>query len=160
MWRFCDITGRNRPVLSLHHSCRCPAKNAAFDTTYQYHLRVFMTTAYRQPTERGVHCLRPRFMPSRFAAVVGGPNPFRWPSWPGVARVSILVYACHRENSINSFRTAAASKSESARGSARNRPRALSQTGISKRHDQVTCRKARERSRVVVEPGAVVIATR
>ena len=19
MWRFCDITGRNRPVLSLHH---------------------------------------------------------------------------------------------------------------------------------------------
>ena len=20
MWRFCDITGRNRPVLSLHHT--------------------------------------------------------------------------------------------------------------------------------------------
>ena len=39
-------------------------------------------------------------------------------------------------------------------------PRALSQTGISTRHDQVACRKARERSRVVVEPGAVVIATR
>jgi hypothetical protein len=32
MWRFCDITGRNRPVLSLHHnttksnhSCGCVA---------------------------------------------------------------------------------------------------------------------------------------
>ena len=44
--------------------------------------------------------------------------------------------------------------------SARNQPRALSLTGKSKRHDQVACRKARERSRVVVEPGAVVIATR
>ena len=120
------------------------AKKTASDTTYQYHLRVFMTTAYRQPTERGVHCLRPRFMPSRFAAVVGGPSLFRWPSWPGVARLSIIVHACHRENLINSFRTAAASKSESARGSARNRPRALSQTGISKRHHQVACRKARE----------------
>ena len=44
--------------------------------------------------------------------------------------------------------------------SARNQPHALSLTGKSKRHDQVACRKARERSRVVVEPGAVVIATR
>jgi hypothetical protein len=87
--------------------------------------------------------------PNRFAAVVAGPNLFRWMSRPDVGRVSIgpiRWFGCTRVpgNFTNFAR------------SARNRPRALSQTGIPTRHDQVACRKARERSRVVVQPGAVM----
>ena len=157
---------RNSDRLSwVNHRERLPALSSQ-KRCFRYHIPIpragFMTTAYRQPTELGVHCLWSRFMPNRFAAfvansismaVLAGRRPSSYWANP-------LVHAPHRENSNNSFRTATASKSESARGSARNRPRAHSQTGISTGHDQVACRKAREQSRVVIEPGAVVIATR
>ena len=108
---------------------------------FRYHIRIPCAGFYDNgvPATNGTR-------PNRFAAVIAGPNIFRRMSRPDVGRVwigPIRLFRCTRVpgNFTNFAR------------SARNRPRALSQTGIPTRHDQLACRKARERSRVVVEPG-------
>ena len=111
---------------------------------YEYHVRYFKSKPRR--TSPGQICFggfRDRRLPGfRLGHTAVRPHAFQWGS------LNIFL-----------FRTATVYKSGIHKQRA-NRPRALSQTGNSTRHDQVACRMARGRSRVVVEPGAVVIAMR
>ena len=98
-------------------SSRYPAKNAASDTAYEYHVRFFMTTAYRQPTELGVHCPWCRFYAKPFRGgrrrAKSSSMDFATGRRPGFDWANPLVraHACHWESLNISFRTATVSKS-------------------------------------------------
>ena len=122
-----------------HTQRRFPAKNAASDTTYQYHVRVFMTTAvslgsggfgfttqpragfmttaYRQRTElgfvaRGLVLRQTVLRPSSPGKIYfGGCRDRTSPGFRLGRSASSCARAKCRENANNSFRTATVSKS-------------------------------------------------